>query len=477
MKKLSLIIFATVIATTQYSCKKTLNVNKNPNEPADVTVTELLPAAEISISHQYGNYFQVVGGLWAQYWTQSPNASQYRPLEQYQPGPSSANNAWQELYAGALTDLKKIVEKAGTAENTKNYTAIAKILQAYTFELLTDNFGDIPFTEALKGQDNDITSPHYDRQQDIYPALVALAKEGRDLIDANAAGPGTEDVIFQGDMEAWAQFANTLLLRLNLRMVYVNPTAAMAGITEAQNDPNGFLATSAQVNYSSSPGNAYPFYSEMSNLSFTQNVVASATAINAFSAIDDPRLFSFYNGAVGLEQGYYSIPTPGAYSAPSALVGADANDPSSATAPVKLLSTYESLFLQAEAAARTGAPATAKGFYDDAIRANFTEYGLTASDAVTYSDSTAPYPLTSSLEGQIQAIITQKWFAMDGNQNIEAWTEWRRTGYPDFFTISRASRIGNQFPVRLPYPETELTRNLNFPGQKNVTDRVWWDIQ
>jgi len=108
--------------------------------------------------------------------------------------------------------------------------------------------------------------------------------------------------------------------------------------------------------------------------------------------------------------------------------------------------------------------------------ANFLEYGMTAADATFYSDSVAPYPETATVEQQIKAIITQKWFAMDGNQNIEAWTEWRRTGYPDFFTISRASRIGNQYPVRLPYPETELTRNLNFPGQKNITDRVWWDV-
>lgn len=476
MKKLLLIIGA-FIAVTQYSCHKTLDVNKNPNDPADVTVTELLPAAEISISQQYGNYFQVVGGLWAQYWTQSPNASQYRQLEQYQPGPSSANTAWQELYAGALTDLREIVRKAGTAENTRNYTAVAKILQAYTFQLLTDNFGDIPFTDALKGQDAGVTSPHYDRQQDIYPALITLVKEGRDLIDVNALGPGSDDVIFKGDMNAWAQFANTLLLRLNLRMVYVNPTAAMAGVNEVRSNTYGFLATTAQVSYSSSPGNAYPFYSEMSNLSFVQNVVASATATNAFIANDDPRLFSFYTGAVGLQQGYYSIPSPGAYSAPSALTGANANDPSSAVAPVKLLSSYESLFLQSEAAARLGSATEAQAFYNDAITANFLEYDLTAEDAATFEDSVVTYPLTGAVEEQIKAIITQKWFAMTGNQNIEAWTEWRRTGYPDFFTVSRASRIGNQFPVRLPYPETELTRNLNFPGQKNVTDRVWWDIQ
>ncbi|GAA4468513.1 SusD/RagB family nutrient-binding outer membrane lipoprotein [Nemorincola caseinilytica] len=475
MKK-SLLILCAIVLATQYSCRKTLNVNTNPNEPADVTVTELLPAAEISLSHQYGNYFQLVGGLWAQYWTQSPSASQYRPFEQYQPGPSSANTAWQELYAGTLTDLRQIVKKAGTAENTKNYTAVAKILQGYTLQLLTDNFGDIPFTDALKGEDG-VTSPRYDRQQDIYPAIIALVREGRDLIDVDALGPGTDDVIFHGDMYAWGQFANTLLLRMNLRMAYVDPTTAMAGVAEAQANSYGFLEATAQIAYSSSPGNAYPFYSEISNLGFTQNVVASATAVNAMLANEDVRIFSFYTGTVGLQQGYYGTPSPGSYSLPSALTGANANDPSSATAPVKLLSSYESLFLQAEAAARAGAASAAMDLYNAAIGANFLEYELTADDAETYILDVAGYPLAGTMEEQIEAIITQKWFAMTGNQNIEAWTEWRRTGYPDIFTISRASRIGNQFPMRLPYPETELTRNLNFPGQKNITDRVWWDVQ
>lgn len=475
--KRSLLAICTLAIVAQYGCRKTLDVNQNPNEPADVTVKELLPAAEISIAQQYGNYFQVIGGMWAQYWTQSPNASQYRPIEQYQPGPSSPNTAWQELYAGALTDLQQIVRKADTAKNTKNYTAIAKILQGFTFQVLTDNFGDIPYTEALMGKDKDITSPHYDKQQTIYPAIIALVKQGRDMIDVDALGPGTDDVIFHGDMASWGQFANTLLLRMNLRMIYVSPTAANDGIAEAMANDYGFLQASAQVAYSSNPGNAYPFYSEMANLSFTQNAIASATAVNAFLENEDPRIFSFYTGAVGLTQGYYAIPSPGAYSAPSGLVGGNANDPSSALAPVKLISSYESLFLQAEVAARGGDPATAAALYKEAITANFLAYEQTEEDAAYLADSVATYPDAGTVEEQVEAIVTQKWFAMTGSQNIEAWTEWRRTGYPSFFTVSKASRIGAQFPVRLPYPETELTRNLNFPGQKNVTDKVWWDIQ
>ncbi len=475
MKKIALIILLAAISVTQYSCKKTFDINNNPNDPADVTVVQLLPAAQVSIAQVQGNYLQIVGGIWSQYWTQNPNSSQYRPLEQYQPGPSSASRAWQELYSGALTDLKNIVEKAGTGDNTRNYTAIAKIMQGYTYQMLTDNFGDIPYKESLLGEDSKITSPKYDKQEDIYNNIIALVIEGRDMINLSGDGPSNDDVIFNGDMTLWGQFANTLLLRMYLRLAYRNPSTAQTGITALAGDPFGFLDATAQVAYYNIPGNTNPLYSEMKILNSTQNLIASATSTDSMSERGDPRLTEFYTGGNGLEQGYYNINPPGSYSTPSPLVGALVSSTASATAPVKFISAYESLFLQAEAAARGWLTGTASQLYEDAITANFMEYELTTTDATDYITAVATYP-NGSLEQNIKAIITEKWYAMNGNQNIEAWTEWRRTGYPDFFTISKTSRIGNSFPQRIPYPETEITRNLNFPGQKDMTEKVWWDV-
>ncbi len=489
MKKLLFIILGIALTGSQYSCRKTLDVNKNPNDPADVTVMDLLPAAQVSLAHQYGNYYQITGGLWAQYWTQNASSSQYRSYEQYNPDPSDGNRPWQELYAGVLTDLDQIVKKAGTAENTRNYTAIAKILQGFTYQLLTDAYGDIPFSEALLGQStngqNGITSPKYDRQQDVYAGIIKLVKEGRDLIDEGALAPGNDDLLLHGDMATWGQFANTLLLRMYLRMVYVNPGAAMAGISEVSADPYGFLQTTVQMNYANSAGNYNPLYSEIVGLSFTTNLVASATSVNALVSRNyDPRVEVFYTGLTALEQGYYSTPSPTTYSKPSGLVGGDPADPSSAEAPVKFISSYESYFLQAEAAARMGDVNTAREAYETAVRTNFEEYGLSeyglTDTTGPYVDSLleryAVYPTGGSTEDQIRMIITEKWFAMNGTQNFEAWTEWRRTGYPTFFTVSRNSRVGNQFPARLPYPENESTRNLNFPGQRPVTEKLWWDV-
>jgi hypothetical protein len=471
--------FVIVGIVSGYGCKKWRDVNVDPNNAADVTVELLLPAAEADIAQVYGGKLQIIGGVWAQYWTQTPNASQYRILEQYQMDASFVSNAWDELYNSALMDLEQIIKKSG---NNKNYAAIARILKGYTYQLLADQFNDIPFTEALKGEDG-ITSPHYDSQEMVYMAIIDMVKEGRDGLDSEAAHPNADDIIFGGDLDLWQRFANTLLLKMYLRLSEKNATFAQQGIAAIEASGIGFLdaGETAQVAYKNEAGNFNPLYSEMNNATITQiqNLIASKTTIDSMNANEDPRIEAFYVpvGAsfVALEQGNYSIPNPaGVYSTPSAAVGGDAEDDASAAAPVKLLSAYESLFLQAEAVARGWLTGDDAALFTSAIEANMDEYGADGTDYLANA-YWAQYPTGGTVQDKIRHIITQKWFSMCGNQSIESWTEWRRTGFPSFFTISRNSRIGNQFPMRFPYPDSESSNNLNFPGQRPATERVWWD--
>jgi hypothetical protein len=203
-------------------------------------------------------------------------------------------------------------------------------------------------------------------------------------------------------------------------------------------------------------------------------------------------------------------------SIPNAAVGADVRNDASALAPVKFMTSYESKFLQAEAAARGwGGAGTDEQLYMEGIHASFYAYSkdfdnqqelladvgdlsangdtvkeqiFLSSDYAYYSYVTedtlfgvpastwSVYPAGGTLQDKLKFIITQKWFAMNGNQGFEAWTEWRRTGYPDFFTISVNSIIGNKFPRAFFYPDVEVQRNRSFPGQRLITDKVWWDI-
>ena len=474
-----------LVLGTATSCKKSyLDINENPNDPSDVSIVELLPSAEAAITHVVGNHFQIFGGLWGQYWTQSPASSQYKTIEQYLPGANDFDRPWLILYSDALEDLKNIIVKA-TSENKPNWIAIAKILQAYTYQELTDNFGDVPFTEAIRAEEG-IISPKYDSQELIYDGIIALLEEADGLIDENSDFyPGPEDLLLQGDMFLWREFGNTLKLRVYLRMAYVNPTKAMAGIAALEASGAPFLAEgeNVQLNYTSNGGNTHPLYSSIIGLSSVQNLVASATGINYMVNNNDPRVDVLYTPAnngtqVGIAQGDYDVSASTQRSLPSGFTGGDAGDPASASAIVRLMTGYESLFLQSEAVARQWMTGDAQALYVAAITENFVELGLTDVMATTYfSQPAIAFPAGGTMEQQIEAIITQKWAAMNGTSGTEGWTEWRRTGYPTFFVESANSLIGaGRFPNRMLYPFVELTRNGNFPGQKDIFVTVWWDV-
>jgi hypothetical protein len=484
--KTSLLAMSVVFITIT-SCKKDyLDINENPNDPANVEIQQLLPAAEAAICHAVGNNLQIFGGLWGQYWTQSPSSSQYKTIEQYSPAANDFDRPWRILYSDALQDLKTIVDKA-SVENKPNYIAVAKILQAYTFQVLTDNWGDVPFTEALHAEDN-ILSPHYDSQETVYNGIFQLLSEADALIDETSDfAPSTDDMLLGGDMATWRAFGNTLKLRAYLRLAYVNPTLSQAGVTALASSGAVFLDAGQEVklNYTSTGGNTNPLYSSIIDLSVIQNLVASSTGTDFMLNNNDPRVEIVYNGnattggaIIGIPQGNYELPagTPVAY--PGAAVGGYGEDAASATAPVRLMTGSESFFLQAEAVVRGWMPGDAKALYESGITESLAELGAEDTSANGYAqDSLVAFPATGTPEDQLKAIITQKWAALNGQEGTEGWTEWRRTGYPDFFTPSVTSTIGpGRWPLRLLYPTDELTRNANFPGQKDIWTPVWWDV-
>jgi hypothetical protein len=486
MKKLSKYIITAALSTiVLVGCKKDfLDINENPNSPSNASIKEVLPSAQMAIGHVMGNNFQIFGGIWAQYWTQNPFSSQYKTIEQYAPSSNDFDSPWRVCYSDALQDLDFVIKKANEDGKTQ-YVACAKILQAYTYQVLTDNFGDIPFSEALKG-DEGITAPKYDSQKDVYTGIIALIDEGVAKINLAATnGPSTDDLIFGGDMSMWKKFANTLKLRVYLRMAYVDPTKAQAGITSLAGA--SFLAAGedARINYSSAPGGTNPLYSIFSDISFTQNLVASYTCLDSMYFNNDDRITVFYdtipgpdyNGAI--QGNYTDVSTPlSSLSLPHPNTGANGSKAASAAAPVKLMSDYESLFLQSEAVARGWMTGNAKTLYEDAITANYLAYGLTNTQATTYiANPLYIYPTAGTLDQQLEMIITQKYYSMCGNQCNEAWVEYRRTGFPTFLVESASSIIGaGRMPNRMFYPSTELTRNPNVPAQRLIYDRVWWDI-
>jgi hypothetical protein len=472
-------VILTALSLTFAGCSKFLDVNDNPNQTTEALPSLVLPSAQSAIGIVLGNTYQVYGSMWSQYWTQNRSSSQYKSIDQYLLQGSDFDRPWSLLYADAMQDLQIIINQAD-AEPVKQYGAIAMILKAYELQMLTDAFGDIPMKDALQGEQLKL-NPEYDPQEEVYDSIFALIDRGISLIDPNSEYvPGAEDLIFAGDMDKWEAFANTLKLRAYLRLSEVNATKAAAGIATLAGAT--FLTEDAQINYTAVGGNQNPLYAEMVGLSRTQNLVASETAVNQMKAMNDPRLLAFYQKAAGrdtvnpIPQGDFNTPPSASnpLSLPSPNTGAAPRSAASALAPVKFMSAAESYFLQAEAAARNWLAGDVRALYEDGISASFASYNVTPGTYIT--TAVAAFPATG-LEAQLEAIITQKYFAMNGNQGFEAWSEWRRTGYPDFFVRSVESSLpAGQFPQRFLYPNTELTRNPNFPGAKIVTDKVWWDV-
>ncbi|MGN6566858.1 MAG: SusD/RagB family nutrient-binding outer membrane lipoprotein [Flavipsychrobacter sp.] len=501
-------IIATTIGITiaSSSCKKYLDVNKNPNVADTVTPNLLLPSAEVYIGSAMGVNMQIFGSIWAQYWTQNPNSSQYRTAENYQPNSNDFDYPWNLFYSSAGEDLVRL-QQIAASQSKKQYQAIALLLQAYEFQVITDAWGDVPYTEALKGLQSQghITNPHYDAQKVVYNGILSMINQAQGLIDpSDPTVPGGDDLIYGGDMTKWKKFANTLQLRVLLRLAYKDPATAQAGIAALYATSPSFLDKNedAQINYTSTAGNKNPLYSEAAVLNYTQNVVASQTCIDSMNSNNDYRLAAFYypgsTGFVGIRQGNYNqLVSAGTYAVPSSYVGANFQDANSATAPVKLLTGYESKFLQAEAVVRGWASGDAQQLFIDGITANFLDntwvssyndiFGVTADYALNSylnGDTSAgvppaywgQFPTGGTMEQKLRHIITQKWFCMCGNEGFEAWTEWRRTGYPDFFVVSTTNLTGGKFPRRFLYPFAEVTENANFPGIIPVTTPVWWDI-
>ncbi|MBL7810835.1 MAG: SusD/RagB family nutrient-binding outer membrane lipoprotein [Bacteroidetes bacterium] len=484
------LILAAGITVT--SCKKDFfDINKNPNNPENVDIKFVFPNAIQYTGYVMGNYYQIWGGIWSQYWAQGPTASQYVSWDRYIQSNNEMDRPWSQMYAGALSDLN-YVQKEATAAGKKNYAACAMIMKAYCFQYMTDLYGDVPFSQALLGTAN--LRPAYDAQRSIYKGLETMLIQAASQIDDHSdVHPGAEDVLFGGDMAQWKAFANTLRLRVYLRQSETAEEAARCkdsvGAMFARGD--AFLDADVRIDYTGAQFQSNPLNTTISSLG-DFNLLASKSIIDAYINESDPRIDILFKKAstgasagqyVGMVQGAaYGFPTTSStqhtnWSLPSNAVGGGQNQAAGKAAPVYLMSAAESYFLQAEAYARGWATgSTGKDEYENGVVASFAQWGLTPGDAATYlGGAGVAYPTGGSATDKVKAIITQKWYSFCGSQNVEAWTEFRRTKYPDFLTPSTTSTLSaGKFPARFVLPSDEITRNPNAIN-KTVDTKVWWD--
>jgi hypothetical protein len=489
-------IFKTIALLTlslTFGCKKITDINVNPNNPPLSTATPqvLFPSIVASSASRIGGELNILGSFWSQYYTQFTLANQYSNIDSYNLTENDLNGNWQELYSGALEDAQLAITQA-KAQGLNNYVLMATCMKAYDYEVLVDLYDQVPYTQASQGAAN--TQPTFDKGHDVY---VGLLKEIDAALAANynvnlSALDAPTDFVFNGNMAEWAQFANTLELKMYLRMVNAYPADAQAGVTKVFGNGLGFLTVNAGMNnFVNSPNKDNPFYEyNIRSLNTTTNIKASTTFVSYLESTNDPRIVSYFGVTTpkSIDQGNYEITTNATYNAAISPV-------QKATDPVWFISLAESDFLQAEAIARYGVASqtVAASDYNSGIAASFAANGLTATQATTYSAQAGiVYPAAGTLANQVQAIITQKWVSdAQGCHGLESFFDQERTGYPVISPVYSNSpsyvpgqwvysangvTTAKEFPKRLIFPETSYTTDKNTPVQVPITTPVWWGI-
>ncbi|MGZ3776548.1 MAG: SusD/RagB family nutrient-binding outer membrane lipoprotein [Mucilaginibacter sp.] len=498
MKRLFLIAVAFII-TGIAGCKKDyLNQEVNPNNPSGASLPLLLAGALNNstniVSTGYPGYM-----VWAGYAVTSGNYVPNATINQYQITNTSFNGTWTNWYA-TLANFNTIQQAASKDASQANFQAIAMIMKAYGFQHLVDQFGDVPYTQAF--QPSTILFPAYDKGTDIYEDLGKQLDAAIALIHANgsAASPGTSDIVFNGDMTGWLRFANSVKLRLAMRVSGTTGTGSDPLITDlASTAADGYLDATheaiANPGYQNLTGKQNPIYGGFvldanGNPGGTGVYYrANAFIVNTLNSTGDPRAEALFN----------LVPPPGSPAGTPAtqVRGNIFGDNSSNNLTNNYTSTYagagvarsssqgqplfsgsESLFLQAEAANRGIISGDAKALYQAGITASFEELGLTDAQAAAYYAQALNDVNWDASADKEQAIITQKWIALSINFPFEGWNEFRRTGFPAVPASIDPAKVLTNTPYRVLYPLSELTTNTaNLAKEGNIdpsSSKIFW---
>lgn len=521
MKKIKLILSGLIIigltSLPLTSCDSTLDVNDNPNYPTEATLATLLPSASAFTISQFGLNGTLIGTMWLQHTTQGNSTNQYNTLVNYNLTDASYNAIWTNAYANALPDLKLIIERSET-ENAWNYWVIAKVLMAYNYHMLTDLYGDIPFTEAL--QASVYPKPHYDDSKTvIYPGLLAMLDEAiaKETDAKSNANPvlTSQDMFFNGEISKWISFAKSLKLKIMMRDFEANKTQIQSLLASG----NLLDGNCAMTSFEDATNKGNPFYEyNIRQLNTTENVRACHTLSEFLLANNDPRIENIYeltaNATALIAEGktltyaekYEGIgsgarpETSGANSLPlanSSKFKQSYND------PVYLMNNSEIKFLIAEAYARLGDKAQAKLYYEAGVTNSFDRWTESSGKAAPFLAAGGSYAFdSSSLSAMLNCIMIQKWVSFARANALDGVFDRNRTGIPSIDSehtvrLSQSDRskgltsgyvLGTlvapestvldvtEYPRRLLVPKASSQYNENAPTTKLITEKLWWQI-
>ncbi|MDO6392377.1 SusD/RagB family nutrient-binding outer membrane lipoprotein [Pontibacter sp. BT731] len=414
--------------------------------------------------------------FYVQHWT----STQYLDEPRYNmTSRTIPQSMWTVLYRDVLNDLveaKRIVtEDATLAEGVKkNQLAQIEIMEVYTWSVLVNTFGDIPYTEALNPQN---ALPKYDDAKTVYADILNRLEAAVGQLDPKTTGfTASGDILYSGNMERWLKFGNSLKLKLGMVVADVDNAKAKALAESAV--AGGVISSNAEnaaFEYLSSPPNNNPISSNVKGpLSTREDYVAANTLVDAMNQRNDPRrefYFSQVNGTYA--GGKYGFPnTFTSFSTVSAKVA-------NPTFEAVLLDYAEVEFLLAEAVERGyNVGGTAMDHYNKAVKASITYWGGTEAQATAYLLQPSVNYLTAPGDWR-QKIGTQEWIALY-NRGYDAWVTWRRLDAPTLLPPVEGLTV----PTRLIYPVNEQTLNpsnnaaaASAIGGDASSTKLFWDVK
>jgi len=503
MKKLLFLILACGFLLS--SCNDNFfDINENPNQAVEENMTPslVLPRALHRLAEMSATEYDVYS-RWMGYWarcsgTYGPNTDE----ESYQLTSSFNRTSWLDMY-DILKDFD-VIEKNAKTRNETGYLAIAKIMKSIGFMQLVDQYNNVPYSKCFDLGENMLTP--YDKAETIYADLIvqleeadALLKEAKvaDNLDIKSA-----DIVFKGNLAMWRKLGNTQRLRLVMHQsALLGNSGLKTQIDKIVANGGGFLeageTAEVQPGYAKDVKKQNPYWNTfnindaggLDNFNRANNYF-----LNLLKGNDDIRYKYFYSKAatptnnedyVGFDYGFdYPEGTP-ENQKKAAANSSNVAGPGIATGPDMaqwLFTSFESMFLQAEAIQRGALSGDAKTMYENAVKESFTWLHITDAATVASNYLNAPiktFAVWDANTDKLALILTQKYIAMFGINGLETWTDYRRTGMPNVPLSIYKSRGSNIIPKRLIYPQEEYqynSANATAEGTINPqTAKIFWN--
>jgi hypothetical protein len=503
MKKIAIILFSACGLIGLNACDAgfdEMNVNKtaaiaiNPVFALNNAVVNTTPPSP-TVQYEMGIVQQIV----------SPNSGVLTGANFNQDNRDYTQATWQRYFRSVIRNTYDVIATTKDPSRT-NLVNMAKILQSYAFLVLTDTYGDIPYTEAGKGYTDQKVYPKYDKQQAIYAGIIKEISDAVAALDASKTRE-TADVLFGGDVAKWKKFGNSLLLRIGMRLSKVDATQAQSLVSKAL--AGGVITSNADnvlilhdANYLNSIG-------QLLNATEANNFYLAAPFVDYLKKTNDPRLRSIAVRYVGATSGTQQTPAKAVID-PAVQIGMPFGyDNSSISGPVKtlglasfydfsqadrtrmnkttarayLVTASQTNLLLAEAVTRGWVTGNAKDYFEAGVKAHMAQVSEMDANSVVSTIAVDAYLVANPFNSTtaLEQINTQYWISCFLN-GPEAFANFRRSGFPKLTANPFPGKaIKGDFINRLTYPNSEISVNsvnvkaaIANQGADDLDTKVWW---